>query len=52
MPAVSKEQFRKIAQLCKEGKMKKEDCDDYLKKGYFKSLPNRTEAVHYERGQS
>jgi hypothetical protein len=48
VPATSKVQFRKIMQLCSEGKMSKEDCADYRKTDY-KSLPDKKQSVKYKR---
>ena len=61
IPAVSKEQFRKIMMLCDQGKMSKQDCADYKKTNYqslpehksssdlnFDNLPQKHAMVNYE----
>ena len=49
MPAKSKEQFRKLQILYKEGKISKKVLDEYVHGVDFSKLPDRYQPVHYKR---
>lgn len=51
MPAVSKQQFKEMFVLYKEGKISKKQLDDYTKGVDFSKLPNKKQSVTYHRGQ-
>lgn len=50
MPAKSKQQFKQMFVLYKEGKISKKELDDFTGRNNvdFSHLPNKTEPVHLE----
>lgn len=49
MPAVSKDQFKKMQVLYHEGKISKKTLDEYTHGVDFSNLPDKKHNVHYKR---